>query len=283
MYVKTMMELERMSTKDDVWLTIREEAEHDAQSEPILASFLYNTILNHESLESALSYHLAGKLEDHNLQPTSVMELFLKIFKADPSIGEAVRNDIRAVKERDPACRGYCVPFLYFKGFHALQSFRMAHWLWNEGRISLAMILQSRISEVFAVDIHPAARIGHGIMFDHATSIVIGETAVIGNNVSILHGVTLGGTGKESGDRHPKLADGVLIGAGTKLLGNIKIGEGAKVGAGSVVLTDLPSHCTAVGVPARIVGTAPCDQPALEMNHMIDMNNRCDGPCKAGQ
>ncbi len=259
-----------MKNPIDIWQHIRTEAATQIESEPILASFLYNTILNHDSLESALSYHLANKLGNANLQPISLMELFLKTFSSDSRVGDQVRCDLAAVKERDPACHGYSIPLLYFKGFQALQSYRMSHWLWNQGRLPLAFTLQNRISEVFAVDIHPGATIGQGILMDHATGIVIGETAVVGNNVSILHEVTLGGTGKEDGDRHPKVGDGVLLGAGAKLLGNITIGEGAKVGAGSVVLEDVPPHMTAAGVPAKITGHATSAQPALEMNQWIE-------------
>jgi serine O-acetyltransferase len=160
-----------------------------------------------------------------------------------------------------------CTPFLYFKGFHALQTHRIGHWLWNHGRESLALFFQNQMSVEFGVDIHPAARLGHGIMLDHATGVVIGETAVVGNNVSILQSVTLGGTGKDEGDRHPKIGDGVLISAGAKILGNIRVGDGAKVGAGSVVLENVPAHTTVAGVPARIVGRPSSDQPALEMDH----------------
>ena len=260
-----------MSLQEDrIWLAIRAEAEDDARREPVLASFFYNTILNRESLEHSLGYHLANKLGDANLQPISLMGLFTTAYEADEQIGQAMRADLEAVRERDPACRGYSMPLLYFKGFHALQSYRLAHWLWGQQRVPMALALQSRISEVFGVDIHPAARIGRGILIDHATGVVIGETAVVGDNVSILHSVTLGGTGKTGGDRHPKVGDGVLIGVGAALLGNIKIGEGAKIGASSVVLTDVPAHCTAAGVPAEIVGRPKVDQPALEMDHRLN-------------
>ena len=187
----------------------------------------------------------------------------------DPEIGAAARADIEAVRERDPACRTYSNPLLFFKGFHAIQSYRIAHYYWRTGRESLALFLQGRISQVLAVDIHPAARIGRGILMDHATGVVIGETAVVEDNVSMLHEVTLGGTGKETGDRHPKVRKGVLIAAGATILGNIEIGEGAKIGAGSVVLDDVPPHTTAVGVPARVVGRPKSEQPALDMDHYI--------------
>lgn len=256
---------------DVVWQEMRREARLDAEEEPIIASFLHVTILNHKTLERALAFHLANKLGCTSLLlPITVAELFGEVFESSPAIREAIRDDIRAVRERDPACRGYSVPFLHFKGFQALQSYRVAHWLWGQGRHALALALQSRISETFGVDIHPAARIGQGILFDHATGIVIGETAVVGDNVSILHEVTLGGTGKETGDRHPKIGEGVMIGAGSKILGNVTIGDGAKIGAGSVVLTDVPPHCTAAGVPAKVVGHPRVDKPALVMDQTID-------------
>jgi serine O-acetyltransferase len=258
---------------DPVWDEMRKEARHDAEHEPILASFLYATILNHKTLERALACHLASKLACPSLlPPLLLMELFCEAFEGDEEIQEAIRADIRAVRERDPACSAFSIPFLYFKGYQALQSFRVAHWLYRQGRRSLALALQSRISEVFAVDIHPAARIGKGILFDHATGIVVGETAVIKDNVSILHEVTLGGTGKETGDRHPKIGEGVLIGAGTKILGNVIIGDGAKIGASSVVLEDIPAHVTAVGVPAKVTGRSRVEKPALVMDHRLDAN-----------
>ena len=252
---------------DRIWHTIREETACDVQREPVLASFLHATILNHQTLETALSFHLAHHLASPAASALLVREVLEEAFNADPSIGAAIRSDICAVYERDSACDSLSVPFLYFKGFHALESYRVAHWLWNQGRTSLALFLQNRISCEFGVDIHPAARVGRGIMMDHATGIVIGETAVVGNNVSLMQSVTLGGTGKEHGDRHPKVSDGVLIGAGAKILGNIRIGEGAHVGAGSVVLKDVPPHTLVAGVPAKELGKPDCDSPALSMNH----------------
>lgn len=254
---------------DPLWQSIREEVESAAAREPVLASFLHASILNHKSLEDALAFQLAAKLESPVLPAMLVRELFSDAMDADPEIGKSMRADIRAVRERDPAAKTYSEPFLYFKGFHALQTYRVAHWLWGQGRAALALYLQSRTSEVFGVDIHPAAKIGKGILIDHATSVVVGETAVIEDNVSMLHEVTLGGTGKDSGDRHPKVRRGVLIGAGAKLLGNVEIGEGAKIGAGSVVLEDVPAHCTVVGVPAVVVGDCCDDQPSLGMDHRI--------------
>ncbi|PKI50497.1 hypothetical protein CRG98_029102 [Punica granatum] len=233
---------------------MREEAELVSSQEPVLSSYYRNSILSHDLMESALASHLSIKLSDSSLCSETLYDLFKAVFVDDPEIVEAVKADLRAVKERDPACIGYVHCFLSFKGFLACQAHRVAHRLWSQGRRALALVIQSRVSEVFAVDIHPGARIGRGILLDHATGVVVGETAVIGNDVSILHNVTLGGTGKASGDRHPKIGDGVLIGAGTCILGNIRIGEGAKIGAGSVVLKDVPPRTTAVGNPAKLVG-----------------------------
>lgn len=256
-------------TGDPVWERVRAEAERMARSEPTMSSFLYNTVLRHRALESVLAYHLASKLECDAFDDKLLMELIGDAMAEDPEIGAAARADIVAVSDRDPAAEGYAPTLLFFKGFQAIQAYRVAHWYWKQGRRSLAMFFQSRVSEVFGVDIHPAARIGRGILLDHASSFVAGETAVIEDDVSILHEVTLGGTGKEHGDRHPKVRRGVLIGAGAKILGNVEIGACAKVGAGSVVLADVPPHCTVVGVPARVVGE-PCEQePALAMDHKI--------------
>jgi serine O-acetyltransferase len=260
---------ERSSSDDPIWGSIREEVAREAEQEPILASFLHATVLNHETLEDALSFHLAGKLADPSLPPMLIREVIDQALRAEPSLREGLRADIRAVHDRDPACTGYAEPLLYFKGFHALQAYRISHWLWQQGRQALALHFQNRISQVFGVDIHPAAQIGKGIFIDHGTSVVIGETAVVEDDVSMLHEVTLGGTGKETGDRHPKIRRGVLIGAGAKILGNVEVREGAKVGAGSVVLSDVPPHSTAAGVPARIVGHTEVPQPALEMDHKL--------------
>jgi serine O-acetyltransferase len=252
-----------------LWEAIRREVSQQARDEPILASFLHATILNHDTLEDALSFHLAGKLESPSLPAMLIREVMDQAIQEAPDIRLAVAADIRAVRQRDPAARGLADPLLYFKGFHALQSHRVAHWLWTHGRPSLALFFQNRISEVFGADIHPAARIGKGILIDHGTSLVVGETAVIEDNVSMLHEVTLGGTGKQTGDRHPKVRHGVLIGAGAKILGNIEIGEGAKVGAGSVVLHPVPPHCTVAGVPAKVVGRPKEAEPALGMDHCL--------------
>lgn len=240
--------------EDVVWLEMRAEARKDSDSEPALASYLYSTILAHKSLERALAFHLGNKLSSATFLSTQLVSVFIDTIMEDQAIRDSIRLDIIAVKERDPACVSYAHCMLNFKGFLALQAHRVSHRLWMQGRQSLAFAMQSRVSEVFSVDIHPAAVVGSGILFDHATGVVVGETAVIGNNVSILHHVTLGGTGSIVGDRHPKIGDGVLIGAGATILGPIRVGEGAKIGAGSVVLTDIPPHTTAVGNPARLVG-----------------------------
>jgi serine O-acetyltransferase len=259
------------ASNDTVWERIRAETQVEVSREPILASFLYATILNHDSLEAALSFHLANKLDSPTASSLLLREVIEDAFDSCSNIGESIRCDLLAVEERDSACDDLSTPFLYFKGFHALQIHRVANCLWNDGRRSLALFFQNKMSEGFGVDIHPAAKMGRGIMLDHATGLVIGETASVGNNVSILQNVTLGGTGKEHGDRHPKVGDGVLISAGAKILGNIRIGEGAKVGAGSVVLKDVPPHTTVAGVPARIVGRPASDQPALDMDHAFNV------------
>ncbi len=252
-----------------VWPLLRQEAQHVLAEEPSLASLMSAVILHHSDLASALSYQLARKLADQELRAMSLREIAQEAYAADPSIVAAAEADLHAVFERDPACKGYIQPFLHFKGFQALQTHRIGHWLWRRGREALAFYLQSRISELFQVDIHPAAIVGEGAFLDHGTGIVIGETAVIGRNVSMLHGVTLGGTGAESGDRHPKVGDGVLLGAGAKVLGNIRIGDNAKIASGSVVLEDVPAGCTAAGVPARLVRCPTCEEPARTMDHSL--------------
>lgn len=261
-------------TPDPVWAQIRRETKELSETEPALASFLHATILNHDSLEKALGFHLANKLANPAISALQIREIIEESIVKDTCLSKAVRADILAVYERDSACDSYAIPFLYFKGFHALQAYRVAHCLWRNDRRSLALFFQSHISETFGVDIHPAAKIGKGILLDHATGIVIGETTVIEDDVSILQGVTLGGTGKEAGDRHPKVRKGSLISAGAKILGNIEIGAGSKVGAGSVVLDDVPAHSTVVGVPAKVVGNPKSPFPALDMNHGIQCD--CD-------
>ena len=250
---------------DPLWHRVREEAVGLIEEEPFLASFFHSTILNHHTIESALSFHLSNRLDSSTMPAIIIREIIEQALSSDENIVANIRKDIWAVNERDPACRQLSTPFLYLKGLHALQGYRIAHWLWEQNRHSLALFFQNQISVVFGVDIHPAAKIGAGIMLDHATGIVIGETTVIDDNVSIMQSVTLGGTGKETGDRHPKIGHGVLVAAGAKILGNVKIGEGAKIGAGSVVLKDVPPHVTVVGVPAKIIGVPKADQPALDM------------------
>lgn len=252
---------------DPIWSSLRADAEKTAREEPALASFLHATVLAHDTLEHALAFHLSQKLGSEAISALSLRQTVDEAVHGDKTVGAAVRADLSAVFERDPACNSYLEPFLYFKGFQAIQSYRVAHWLWGHGRQALAFYLQSRISEVYGVDIHPAAQIGRGIMIDHATSVVVGETAVIEDEVSMLHNVTLGGTGKETGDRHPKIRRGALLGASATVLGNIEVGECSRVGAGSVVLNDVPPHCTVAGVPAKPVRGSNCDQPALSMDH----------------
>jgi serine O-acetyltransferase len=252
-----------------VWASLRNEAEQVARTEAALASLLNAVILNHRNLGDALSYQLARKLGDQELRAMSLRDIAEEAYENEPSLVEIAEADLKAVFERDPACKGYVQPFLFFKGFQALQTQRVAHWLWNEGRETMAFYLQSRMSEIFQVDIHPATRIGRGVFVDHGTGIVIGETAVIGDDVSMLQGVTLGGTGAERGDRHPKIGKGVLLGAGAKVLGNISIGDYAKIASGSVVLKPVPAGCTAAGVPARLVNCPTCDEPARTMDHTL--------------
>lgn len=254
---------------DRLWHTIRQEASQLVESEPMLASYFHATLLNHKNLGSALSYILANKLVTQVMPAIEIREIARQAYEADTSIIQSAVTDILAVYVRDPATNYYSTPLLYYKGFLSLQAYRIAHWLWKQNRKSLAIFLQSQIAIVFGVDIHPAAQIGCGVMFDHATGIVIGETVVIENDVSILQSVTLGGTGKENGDRHPKIREGVMIGAHSTILGNIEIGKGAKIGAGSVVLEPVPEHTTVAGVPAKVVGCPDCEKPALNMNQDI--------------
>jgi serine O-acetyltransferase len=264
---------EKLEFCDPIWLALRDQANDLAKAEPALASFVHATILKHRKFEDALSYHLAKKIGGEDLSPMLAREIFDEALEASPAIGDAVRADLSAVFERDPACRRYLDAFLFYKGFLAIQAHRIAHWLWTEDRTPMALFLQSRVSELFAIDIHPAARFGRGIMMDHATGIVVGETAVVDDDVSMLHGVNLGGTGKEIGDRHPKIRRGVLLGAGAKILGNIEIGEYSRVGAGSVVLKSVPANCTVAGVPAKIIGCAGCERPSQSMNQIIEDAN----------
>ena len=261
---------EKVSSVNPIWTALRQQAESMAAREPALAGFVHATILQHDRLEQALSYHLARKLGGEDLSPLAIREMFDEVIAADDGFGQALLADLSAVFERDPACHSYLDAFLFYKGFHALESYRVSHWLWGNGRKAMALFMQSRISQLFAVDVHPAAKIGRGIMFDHATGIVIGETAVVEDDVSIMQDVTLGGTGKESGDRHPKIRRGVLLSLGAKILGNIEVGEYSRIGAGSVVLKSVPPGCTAVGVPAKLVNCDCGENPSQQMNHFIE-------------
>lgn len=254
---------------DPIWRSIRDEATEAVNRDPLLAAFLYATILNQETLEEAVIHRLAERLAHQDVGADLIRQTFKAMLDDQSDWSDVVRTDIQAYFDRDPACDRYLMPVLYFKGFHAIQTHRLAHWLWNHGRRDFALYLQSRSSSVFQTDINPAARIGKGIFLDHATGFVVGETAVIEDNVSILHGVTLGGTGKAGGDRHPKICHGVLIGAGAKILGNIEIGHCSKVAAGSVVLSAVPHNKTVAGVPARVVGETGCDQPSRQMDQLL--------------
>lgn len=254
---------------DPVWTMIRREAEDVARNEPLMASLVHAGVLHHSSLERALSFRVAQKLASPEMSELILREIVDEAYVSDLMLGTAARADILAVFERDPACHRYIQPLLFFKGFQALQCYRIAHWLWVGGRKDMAYFMQMRTSEIFGVDIHPNARMGEGVLIDHAHSIVIGETAVVGDNVSMLHSVTLGGTGKEDGDRHPKIGNGVLVGAGAAVLGNITIGNCSRIAAGSVVLESVPPCKTVAGVPARVVGEAGCAEPSKNMDQLI--------------
>ncbi|CAN7413296.1 serine O-acetyltransferase [Pararhizobium sp. LjRoot235] len=260
---------ETVKIMDPIWDSLQEEARAAAQQDPLLAAFLYSTIINQRSLEDSVIYRICERLDHPDLQANLLRQTFTEMLEDWPEWGAILRVDIQAVYDRDPACTRFLEAILYFKGFHAIQTHRLAHWLLNRGRRDFALYLQSRSSSVFQTDINPAARVGKGIFLDHATGLVVGETAVIGDNVSILHGVTLGGTGKEGSDRHPKIGNGVLIGAGAKILGNIHIGNCSRVAAGSVVLKEVPAKTTVAGVPARVVGEAGCSEPSRSMDQLL--------------
>ena len=254
---------------DPVWAQLRQEAEIVRTSEPSLSGMVLSTILQQRSLEAAVAHRIAERLDHTDLSASLIRQAFTEFVEAQPAFRENLRADVMAVLDRDPACARVIEPVLYFKGFHAIETHRLAHWLWTMGRRDFALYLQSRSSAVFQTDIHPAVPMGRGVFLDHATGLVVGETAVIEDDVSILQGVTLGGTGKEHGDRHPKIRRGVLIGAGAKILGNIEIGHCARVAAGSVVLQAVPSCKTVAGVPARVVGEAGCAEPSRSMDQVI--------------
>ncbi|WP_394177234.1 serine O-acetyltransferase [Yoonia maritima] len=255
---------------DPVWQRICSEAEEAIKAEPLIGGMIHACILHHNSFDDALAYRLSMKLASPEMSEQIIREIADAAYDDDASLTAAARADIVAIFDRDPACHRFLQPLMFFKGFQAVQAYRLGHWLWLQGRRDLAYFVQMRVSELFGVDIHPAAKIGQGIMIDHAHSIVVGETAVVGDNVSMLHSVTLGGTGKEDDDRHPKIGNGVLIGAGAKVLGNITVGHCSRVAAGSVVLEDVPPMKTVAGVPARIVGEAGCSQPSMSMDQRFD-------------
>ncbi len=259
----------KLAALDPIWDRVRNEAEDIVRREPELASFIYSTVLHHERLEDSVVHRLAERLDHSALSGDLIRQTYDEALRDDPDIGNAFRADMVAVYDRDPATSRFIDPLLYFKGFHALQTHRLAHWLYQKGRKDFAYYLQSRSSAVFQTDINPAVSIGRGIFLDHATGLVVGETALIEDDVSILQEVTLGGTGKEAGDRHPKIRRGVLIGAGAKILGNIEIGYCARIAAGSVVLKAVPHNTTVAGVPAKVIGEAGCPEPARSMDHLF--------------
>jgi serine O-acetyltransferase len=260
---------ESFATVDPIWYALRREAEAAVRQEPDIASFMYASVLNHDRLDDVIISRVAERLDHPDVTAEMIRHAYAEALQAEPQLSEIFRADLAAVYDRDPACTRYIEPVLYFKGFHAIQAHRLAHFLWSRGRRDLALYLQSRASAVLQVDIHPAVPMGRGIFFDHGTGIVIGGTAIVEDDVSILQDVTLGGTGKERGDRHPKVRRGVLIGAGAKILGNIEIGANSLVAAGSVVLKPVPEHSTVAGVPAKVVGQAKCDAPAREMDQIL--------------
>lgn len=259
----------RIAHVDPIWAEVRREAEEAIRAEPALGGFIFATVLSHDRLEDAVCHRLAQRLNHSDVDAGLIGQIFQDVLSHKPELGQAFRADLAAVYDRDPACSRYLEPLLYFKGFHALVTHRFAHELWTDGRRDFALYLQSQSSRIFAVDIHPAARIGIGIMFDHGTGIVIGETASVGDNTSLLHGVTLGGSGKEGGNRHPKIGANVMIGAGAKVLGNITVGNCSRVAAGSVVLKEVPPNTTVAGVPAKVVGPAGCPEPARTMDQRL--------------
>ncbi len=259
---------------DPVWKAVRDEAQKVVETEPVMSTFIYTTILNHFSLEDAVIQRVCDRLGSADFSAELIRQSFETMLEQSPQWSEVLRADIAAVYDRDPACDRLIDPILYFKGFHAIQTYRLAHWNWTHGRKDFALLLQSRSSQVFQTDIAPSARIGRGLFMDHATGVVVGATATIGDNVSILHQVTLGGTGKERGDRHPKIGCGVLLGAGATVLGNIEVGECSRVAAGSLVLKPVPAKVTVAGVPAKVVGMAGCSEPSRTMNQILADEDR---------
>lgn len=257
------------STMDPIWNAVRKEAQGVVESDPVLATFIHSTILNQKTLENAVIARISDRLHSREVSDDIIRQAFETMAEGWPQWSDVLRIDIAAVYDRDPACERYLDPILYFKGFHAIQTHRLAHFSLKNGRRDFALYLQSRSSQVFQTDINPAAKMGKGIFLDHATGLVVGETAEIGDDVSILHGVTLGGTGKENGDRHPKISSGVLIGAGATVLGNIRIGKCSRIAAGSLVVKEVPNNVTVAGVPARVIGVAGCAEPSRNMDQLL--------------
>ena len=264
---------EPATQREAIWAQVRAEASEAVANEPLLGALIHAGLLHHHSLEAALAYRFSLKLASGEMSEQILRELADQAYAGSAALGDAARADMMAVYDRDPATHRLIQPLLFYKGFQALQAYRIGHWLWTEKRFDMAYFVQMRCSEAFGVDIHPAAGIGYGVMIDHAHSIVIGETAVVGDDVSMLHSVTLGGTGKEDGDRHPKIGNGVLIGAGAKVLGNIKVGHHSRIAAGSVVLREVPPCKTVAGVPAQVVGDAGCPEPAHSMNQLLGLED----------
>jgi serine O-acetyltransferase len=262
-------------TAEQLWELIQQEVEGEVAKDSFLHAYLHTAILNHDSLSEMLACYLANKLECRNVEKSALQKLFLDAHHTDSDLEKLAAIDLVAVSRRDAAWHSHSATLLFFKGYQALQSYRVAHFYWQRGRHYLALLLQSRISEVFGVDIHPAAKMGKAIFFDHAHGIVIGETARVEDHVSMLHGVTLGGTGKATGKRHPTIRSGVLISAGAKILGDIEVGEGATVAASSVVLSPVPPYATVAGIPARVVGQSRTPTPAHEMSYQIDTYPEC--------
>lgn len=263
----------KIQEMDPVWRAVCREAEAIVAGEPMLSTFIYSTILNQNGLEEAVAHRISERLHNREVPGDAIRRSFMDMLSADPNWSEILRSDIAAVYDRDPACERLIEPILYFKGFHAIQTHRLAHWNWNNGHRDFALYLQSRSSQVFQTDINPMAKVGRGLFIDHATGVVIGATATIGDDVSLLHGVTLGGTGKEGGDRHPKIGDGVLIGAGATVLGNIRIGNCTRIAAGSMVIKNVDRNVTVAGVPARVVGVAGCSDPSRTMDQILADSN----------
>ena len=263
----------KVDAVDPIWDAVQEAAEAAVRADPTLCAFMGRAVLNHPSLEDAVADRVAERLHHQDVPADALRHEMARAAEADPDWGARLRIDIQAVFDRDPACHRHLDPVLYFKGFHALQAHRLAHALWGRGRYDLALYVQSRMSSVFQVDIHPATRVGRGVFLDHGTGIVVGETAVIEDRVSILQGVTLGGTGKEWGDRHPKIRSGVLVGANAAVLGNIEIGHCSKIAAGSVVVKAVPPNVTVAGVPAKVIGEAGCEEPSAQMNQLLGAPN----------